>query len=373
MGKTLFCFPLIISLLVVFSGKASALEKPVVAVFDIETQLVKLSAPVLNGMSDYLASLLAESGVFQVVPRSELKKRLLNQKAESYKNCYEQTCQIALGRELAAGKSLSTQIFRLGGGCKLSMSLFDLKRAATEAATTTSGQCDEKGLVSLLDVAVKQLVRKLDPNTKKSSNYLPAAVAAEGNRTNDDVTDTDITAEHKIKQGVSEEALKSGKYAVDIISVELHSGVGTDIDEGQEGMTSAPVLPTWGAALRMLTYKWKYYRWTMLCGAGGATFKEAAHNYWYVTTDPAFNLFLDWFDHHQLTLGLGIGVGVFKVKDYYNNYLENVAFVMTPGLRYIYRFEAGFSVGGGFQAAMFFPGNHNNISVVNSFLLSVSF
>jgi len=88
--------------------------KPIVAVFNVEAKRVDLSNKVLELLSDNISTLLTESGKYQVVPRSELKKRIVHQKKRSFKECYDKSCQIEMGRELAAEKTLSTQVFKLG-------------------------------------------------------------------------------------------------------------------------------------------------------------------------------------------------------------------------------------------------------------------
>ena len=60
-------------------------RKPIVAVFDVEVKRVKLSKSLLDGLSDYLATKLAGTGKYQIVPRDQLKKRLIEQKKKSFK------------------------------------------------------------------------------------------------------------------------------------------------------------------------------------------------------------------------------------------------------------------------------------------------
>jgi formylglycine-generating enzyme required for sulfatase activity len=124
-----------------------------VAVFEVEAKRVGLPADALEGMADYLGTLMARRG-YQVVPRSQLKERLSAQKKDSYKQCFDESCQIEIGKELAADKSLATQILKLGGECKVNLGLFDLKKAASERAGTASGKCDEANVVKSLEAAV---------------------------------------------------------------------------------------------------------------------------------------------------------------------------------------------------------------------------
>jgi hypothetical protein len=53
---------------------------PIIAVFNVETKGVVLGAGVVENLSDYVATRLTESGRYQVVPRDQLKERLVEQK-----------------------------------------------------------------------------------------------------------------------------------------------------------------------------------------------------------------------------------------------------------------------------------------------------
>ena len=142
-------------------------EKPIVAVFPIEAKQVKVRRKTLEVLNVYLPARMAASGSFQIVPRRELSDRLRKQKKASYKLCYDQKCQIELGRELAAQKILSTQILKIGNKCVVTSSLYDLKKAATERGATFDGKCSEEGLMTSVKAVVYQLSQK--PEEKKTS------------------------------------------------------------------------------------------------------------------------------------------------------------------------------------------------------------
>jgi uncharacterized protein len=139
------------------SFPADAGDKPIVAVFDIENRGTKLGATELATLSDYLATEIASTGAFETVPRDEIKRRLETQKKDSYRACYAQSCQIELGQELAAQKSLSTQVMRLGKMCLVTATLFDLRRSIAEHGATADGSCEEDAIVA----EIKQVVQKL--------------------------------------------------------------------------------------------------------------------------------------------------------------------------------------------------------------------
>jgi hypothetical protein len=110
---------------------------PVVAVFDIQDPSKKLpKAEDRDQLTEYLAAQLTELAGFRVVPRDQLRARLLQQKTAGYQQCYDQSCQLELGKAMAAEKSLSTKLLKVGRRCALTASLYDLKTETTEAATT---------------------------------------------------------------------------------------------------------------------------------------------------------------------------------------------------------------------------------------------
>ena len=152
------------------AGPAGADEEAViVAVFDMENKGSGLDAKVLVNLTDYLAVLLTEAG-YQVIPRDQLRARLKQQKKESHKACHDQSCQVEMGRELAAQKSLSTQIFKIGKQCRLTATFYDLKRAATDKAVKVKSDCTEESLGEALEVlALKLTGKKVDAEKARRS------------------------------------------------------------------------------------------------------------------------------------------------------------------------------------------------------------
>lgn len=130
----------------------------VVAVFDVEVSGLTLKRAAVDGLSDYLFGKVAGSG-FKVVPRAEVKKRLREEAKESYKACYDESCQIEIGRELAAQKTISTKILKLGDECNVSVVLYDLRSSATDTAADVSGGCAPGALARSLEKAVATLAR----------------------------------------------------------------------------------------------------------------------------------------------------------------------------------------------------------------------
>ena len=138
-------------------------DRPVVAVFDIEDTrqtTERLSKVEMTDLTNYLTSLLAGTKRFTTVPRSDLRKVLAEQKAETYQACYDESCQIEIGKEVAAEKSLATKLNRLGKKCVVTLTLFDLRKSITEDSVNTRGGCSTDNLTEVFE----QLVPKLGAN-----------------------------------------------------------------------------------------------------------------------------------------------------------------------------------------------------------------
>lgn len=143
-----------------YPSELVASEMPIIAIFDIEDQGSGLSEESLSRLTNYLSVLLAEGG-FQVVPRDQIRQRLLEVKKESHQSCYDQACQVELGRELAAQFSVSTQIIRIGDQCRLTASFYNLRKATTSKAASARAECTEKSLGNAAEKLAKQLTQSV--------------------------------------------------------------------------------------------------------------------------------------------------------------------------------------------------------------------
>jgi hypothetical protein len=133
---------------------------PIVAVFDIQDDSKRYKPAQLQQLSEYLAGKLAEKGAFRVVPRDQLRARLQREKTQTYQECYDMSCQIELGKAVAAEKSLATKLLRFGTACSVSLTLYDLRSEASESegsATEDQRDCSERELLEALRRAVNRL------------------------------------------------------------------------------------------------------------------------------------------------------------------------------------------------------------------------
>ncbi len=126
-------------------------DSVVVVVFLMESKGSGLKADEVANLTDYMATRMGEGGQIQIVPRDEIKKRLVQAKANSHKECYDTNCQIQLGRELAAQYSINSSIGRVGRKCLITVNIFDLKSSTSIRGLTDKGSCDSDTLIDSID------------------------------------------------------------------------------------------------------------------------------------------------------------------------------------------------------------------------------
>ena len=148
-------------------------SRPVVAVFDIQVKDAPLSAAIVEKLTDLVAQELGLEGVFQIMPPGDVKNALREQAGESYKQCYNEKCQIDLGRQLPANKLLSTSITKIGDNCRVVGLLYDLRRQTTDTIAKENAGCSESELAGALESVAGKLRtwRKggVDPSARQES------------------------------------------------------------------------------------------------------------------------------------------------------------------------------------------------------------
>ncbi len=145
---------------------ASAVAQPaeIIAFFDIETRNVRLKAATLVNLNDYMYGRLAVAG-FKLTPQSQVRERVVEPKAASHMDCYDQSCQIELGKTVAAQKSLASRLIKIGDSCSLQSQIYDLRTETTVKGAEAQGPCTETGIKASID----QVVAKLQGRANQSS------------------------------------------------------------------------------------------------------------------------------------------------------------------------------------------------------------
>ncbi len=132
-------------------------QDAIVAVFAISG--AKLKRRDRSALTDMLAAHLTSIRGFRVVPQDALRKRLKTGKRDSYRQCYDQSCQIEVGKALAAQKVLSTKLDRVGGACVVTSSLYDLRTEAAERAAVVHSKCGMRALSRAMEEVANKLSR----------------------------------------------------------------------------------------------------------------------------------------------------------------------------------------------------------------------
>lgn len=167
-------------------------DRAIVAVMDLEVVGLQMPTRTRENLTLYLTTRLGATGRFQVVPRAQVKTRLIELKKQSYAGDCDQSCQIELGQALAAQKTVTAQIAKLGTVCSVTLNLVDLKREASEGGAAVDGGCDETALGKSLRDAVALLVggsggavRAQGPEPEPPSPLPGAARGSEASRPGD--------------------------------------------------------------------------------------------------------------------------------------------------------------------------------------------
>jgi hypothetical protein len=357
-----------------------ARAKSIVAVFDIQFAKGVSTSESKEALTDYLAVRVAATGAFRVIPRSQIKQRLTRLKVESYKDCYDQSCQIELGRELAANKSLATRVMVMGGQCVLALTLFDLKKATTELAHTAEfpaepdGRCADSAMMTAIINSVDRLAghgdRQQDtPQSRPSAAGADVTVIVESDPSRADVLVDGLTRgktplnvalkqdqEYKLtlfkknyelltrtlrpketsRLELTLQPTPAGRLDLATTSEWFGLGLGSG---GLGGSAKAGV----GFTMRIANIKWHRFFWTVFefnalfatassqgSGRDGAIFPS---------TRAGYPLYLGSRGQHQLFFGLGLGYALVYESTSTTDSSQSSSdgmFALSPGMSYIY-------------------------------------
>ncbi len=155
-----------------YPNLAKAQEGQALAIFPIEDRGPVLKEKTREVLSDYFAGLMASMG-YSLVPRDELKAQLSKQKKASYEACYDQSCQIEVGKEVAASSVVATRVAQVGSQCILTSYLFELRTSATRAAATARSECSEDAMITAMESLAQQLTGRRVSATARAEAKRP--------------------------------------------------------------------------------------------------------------------------------------------------------------------------------------------------------
>lgn len=128
----------------------------IVAVMGVASR-AKVNDTLLENVGSQLRITIATFGVRTVDPSAQAKE-IKALKQESYKGCYDDKCQIELGKALAASHILRTNVTKFGRVCVLNGELIDLKSEVAIGAASSQGDCTEEGFLTMIDEVAERLV-----------------------------------------------------------------------------------------------------------------------------------------------------------------------------------------------------------------------
>jgi alpha-tubulin suppressor-like RCC1 family protein len=157
-GKFAFSVSLLVTLSHPFSAYGAAPEsKAKVAVMPIENATSKIDNNLIKKATSYLRGGIAASNDYVVVTDGrqdeKLKEMIQQRKKESYKDCYDESCQIEVGKALAADTIVRTKISHFET-CILKVEMIDLAKEASVTATQDDFNCNPSGLKTTIDTAL---------------------------------------------------------------------------------------------------------------------------------------------------------------------------------------------------------------------------
>lgn len=148
------------------AGAAKADASWVIAVMNVEDINADVAERAIDrglvrNLGDQIRVFVAQQGV-RTVDRGAQDKALKDQistlKSESYKSCYDDSCQIELGKALAASHILRTRITRFGSRCVLNGELIELRSEVTMAAASSQGNCEAEGFLRMGEDVARNLI-----------------------------------------------------------------------------------------------------------------------------------------------------------------------------------------------------------------------
>lgn len=137
----------------------------VIAVMEVEDVNARtdkaLDRSLVRNLGDQLRIFVAQSGARTIdrsAQQTALKSQIDEMKGESYAACYDDACQIELGKALAASHILRARITQFGARCVLNAELIDLREEVTIKAASARGGCEAEGFLTMAERVAQRVV-----------------------------------------------------------------------------------------------------------------------------------------------------------------------------------------------------------------------
>lgn len=133
----------------------------VVAVMDVRRMPGAVTDVVADALTDQMRVFLAQRRI-QVVDRgaqeAALRQLVVEEKARSYSSCVDSSCQIPLGKALAASHILRWGMAKFGSTCTTNGELVDLVSETTVAAGSARSDCSDERLLDSTERLAEELL-----------------------------------------------------------------------------------------------------------------------------------------------------------------------------------------------------------------------
>jgi len=138
-----------------------------VAIMRIEDKTKSINSSIIDSAEDFIrGELIASNQYFVISAERQNNEIMKTMKKESYKQCYERSCQIPLGKALSADTIIQGVITKFGKEYTLRLEMIDLAKEATILGATAdfSSTNDFKNAVL---AALQQLINPEDDYIRK--------------------------------------------------------------------------------------------------------------------------------------------------------------------------------------------------------------
>lgn len=134
-------------------------DKLRLAVMEFEDRSGTLSKQLLADATEYLRGALISANKYIVIATERQNQTMIkDMKKESYKECNDKSCQIQLGKALAAETILRTTITRLGQTFVIASELVDLAKEATVVGAREKYDGTENSMSEALDNIAEKVI-----------------------------------------------------------------------------------------------------------------------------------------------------------------------------------------------------------------------
>ncbi|MBW2736388.1 MAG: hypothetical protein JRH20_28710 [Deltaproteobacteria bacterium] len=377
------------------SAPSATSEKtlPVVALGSLATRGVSLSPQVTDALKALLHAKLAASGAFRLLPEKSVRETLKTLRREALRNCAAGSCPMELGKALAASRVIVPELVRFGGRCMAVLTIYEVRSATAELATTEACACEESGFLAASLRASAALTAAF---MQKTSSGSPASATMGSTK---EATKVSIFVVSKPSimtlslngEGVGmtpklltleKDTLRVGTWpykSVERVVVprgwqKIMVHVPLDRDDAETVATTrewfafglgggwAPATdePLFGAELRVLQWRWKHLNWTafearFLVGIGEDN-QAAPAGLEHITTlatRVAYPIYWGRHGTHQLQFGLAAGLWIATFADGPSKETSRLALALLPALDYVYLLgNGGLSIGVGINVSL---------------------